>query len=695
MAARWLGYFGLIAAAAVAAGVFTTLSIAPEKVVSGVIDPSTTGVIAPATPVQDRQPRLQPIKPDHLEDLRRGLAALRFKRSTEALSIRDGLPANSLDRHVLSWAIALYGGDGIASAEIARTARELSRWPGAEDLHRRLERSLMAQSAPPEVVRELLDGRTPITPEGAIALARSRLADGDRAGVHDALAAMWRSEKMDPQVETIILNEFSDILTVVDHRVRMERMLYSEDVPAARRVAPLAHSEPLFDAWSAVLDNARSSRALLDAVPGELRSPGYSFARIKGLRKSGRLAEAADLMMKAPTVADVLVDPHAWWIERRLLARNLYESGKIRLAYRLVSNHAAETPTDRADAEFTAGWYALRGLKDPSTAERHFARINAFAEGAISRARAYYWLGRAAEDAGDPASMQHYAAAAGFGTTFYGQLAAARIGRPALNLPSPEPTEQDRRRFAAREEAKAIDRLISAGQPQYASRLYLALARQMESAGEIALLAGMAENSGNHFIALKVAKAAAQRGLDVGSLSHPLGVIPDDADIAGAGKALAYAIARQESEFNVGAVSGAGALGLLQLMPGTAQETANKIGLAYSPQRLTIDPAYNATLGAAMLNEQLGRFDGSYILTFAAYNAGPRRVAPWIARYGDPRGQPVDKVIDWIESIPFTETRAYVQRVMENYEVYKMRLYGRFDIVSDLTKGRMEPMPAN
>jgi soluble lytic murein transglycosylase len=152
--------------------------------------------------------------------------------------------------------------------------------------------------------------------------------------------------------------------------------------------------------------------------------------------------------------------------------------------------------------------------------------------------------------------------------------------------------------------------------------------------------------------------------------------------------ALAYAVARQESEFNVGAVSGAGARGLLQLLPGTAKDVARKTGLPFSQARLTTDPAYNATLGAAFLAEQLGRFDGSYVLTFAGYNAGPRRAREWVKRYGDPRGKDIDAVVDWIERIPFTETRAYVQRVMENYQVYKMRLSGQADIARDLIYGR-------
>jgi soluble lytic murein transglycosylase len=392
--------------------------------------------------------------------------------------------------------------------------------------------------------------------------------------------------------------------------------------------------------------------------------------------------------MQAPTDRAALVDPDAWWVERRALSRELVDQGDMQTAYRIVAAHSAESPADSADAEFHAGWYALRGLNDPEKAAKHFSRLASIGRGPITLARAYYWLGRAAEVGGPGEAKDYFARAAAYGTTFYGQLAGQRIDGHRLNIAFPSPTRADRERFTKREAVAAIQRLQQAGYDRYAGALYLDLAAQLTSPGELALLAAMAERQGNHFIALKIGKIALSNGIDVGALSHPLGVIPDSADISGSGKALAYAIARQESEFNIGAVSQAGARGLLQLMPATAQQLAKKAGLPFSQLRLTSDAGYNATLGAAFLGEQLERFDGSYVLTFAAYNAGPRRAREWIQKYGDPRGKDLDAVIDWIERIPYAETRSYVQRVMENYQVYKMRIAGSFDIAGDLVEGR-------
>ncbi|KQZ94402.1 lytic transglycosylase [Mesorhizobium sp. Root157] len=629
-------------------------------------------------------------RPADITLLKNGLDALAARDIDAALALRDQLPAASLDRHVLAWAIAIYGGSSVPSGDIAATARMLPDWPGAALLRRNSERALYREDPDAGTVIEAFNGSQPQTREGVVLLARAYAAAGNIKAAVSVLSPFWRTERLEPADETAMLAEFGALIPQADHRFRMERMFYADRVNSALRVAGPAGAQPLADAWAATIRGDKNAPALLRAVPQAQRSAGYFFAEAKYLRRQDKFTAAATVMLKAPTDRAALVDPDQWWLERRVLSRELVDQGDMKTAYRLVAAHAAESATNAADAEFHAGWYALRGLNDATLASKHFKRIADLAEGPISRSRAYYWLGRAAEAGGPGDAKAYFAKAAIYGTTFYGQLAGERIGRQVLNIAYPVPSDADRRNFSAREAVSAIGRLEAAGYPRYADRLYLDLAGQLASPGELALLVGMAEKQGNHFLALRIGKAAAQRGIDVGALSHPVGVIPAAADISGSGKALAYAIARQESEFNVGAVSGAGALGLLQLMPSTAEQLAKKAGMPFSSMRLTTDAGYNATLGAAFLGEQLGRFDGSYILTFAGYNAGPSRAAQWIARYGDPRGKDLDQVVDWIERIPFAETRSYVQRVMENYEVYKMRLSGSFDIAGDLVNGRKE-----
>lgn len=650
---------------------------------SSQLDLKTTAAIPPKPVVyeSDRQ---------DVAELKAGLDALSAGDVAAARAARDGLPETALDRHILTWAIAMSGNKDVTSGEISRAYRLLSQWPGAETLRRNGERALAREAPAPQAVIKAFGGTRPQTVEGVTILVRAYVTIGDVTSARAILSPFWRAEKLDASQELAILTEFGAIIPAADHRFRMEKMLYAERARSAERIAALAGAGELARAWSAVLRGDADAGKLLDAVPAAQRSAGYLFAKAKYLRRQQKFEEAAAVMLKAPRDRDALVDPDEWWTERRLLSRELMDRGDVGTAYRVAAAHAAERPANVVDAEFHAGWYALRGLGDAKAAALHFARIAEVADGPISLSRAYYWLGRAAEAGGPGDANAYYRKAAAYGTAFYGQLAAARLGNHTIAVSYPSPTDVDRADFAGREAVRAIGRLEDAGYPARAELLYRDLAQQLTSPGELALLAARAERRGNHFLALRIGKIAAGRGLDIGALSHPIGVIPPTADISGAGKALAYAIARQESEFNVGAVSRAGALGLLQLLPGTAKEVARKNGMPYSKDRLTTDAGYNATLGAAFLRDQLGKFDGSYILTFAGYNAGPRRASEWIAEYGDPRGKDLDTVIDWIERVPFTETRSYIQRVMENYQVYKMRLTGRFDIAGDLVSGRAQ-----
>ena len=236
-----------------------------------------------------------------------------------------------------------------------------------------------------------------------------------------------------------IIKEFGELLTTADHRSRMERMLYADRVNSADRVAELAGAKPLAEAWAAVIRNDKAAAKLLAAVPAEQRSAGYAFAEARYLRRHKKFSEAAAVMLKAPTDRAALIDPDAWWLERRVLSRELVDQGDMKTAYKIAAAHSAETPVNAADAEFHAGWFALRGLNDATTGAKHFARIVQVAGGPISLARAYYWLGRAAEAGGPGDAKSYFRKAAAYGATFYGQLAAERIGEKTLNAAYPEP----------------------------------------------------------------------------------------------------------------------------------------------------------------------------------------------------------------------------------------------------------------
>jgi soluble lytic murein transglycosylase len=618
---------------------------------------------------------------------KKGLDALSAKDAATARGILESLPAGSIERKTLSWAIALSGLSGIPSAEIAKIAAELSEWPGQRTMRINAEAALASEPASPQTIIAAFAGRQPESVSGGIALARAYLAIGDRKAANRAIREFWRKDRLLPSTEKRILSQAGDALTREDHRFRTMALLYRERAKDGLRMAPLAGLEELAKAWAAVLRDEKNAAALLDALPSDQKATsGYLFARAKLARKSDAPKLAAQYIDKAPKDAESLVDPDEWWVERRLVSRALLDAGDPLAAYRLAAAHSAETPSVAAEAEFHAGWFALRFLKNPALAAKHFDRILQVSSTPISQARGYYWKAQAL---GPVAGAKSLAAAARYHTTYYGQLAAHQLGKRRLAINDPKPTNAQRATFSSRELVRAIALLEDAGERQRADIIYRDLAERLNNPAELAILAARAEKRGDRTLALQIGKIAHGRGLEVDSVSWPLGAIPANADIGTTGRALAYAIARQESAFNIAAVSPANARGLLQLLPGTAKEMAKKQGMKYDRKRLTTDAAYNATLGSAYLSQQLDTFGNSYILTFAGYNAGPGRVRQWIDTYGDPRGKPIADVIDWIERIPFTETRNYVQRVMENYQVYKARIgVSRFDIEFDLRFGR-------
>jgi soluble lytic murein transglycosylase len=621
--------------------------------------------------------------------LKAGLDALSDKDGAKALSIRNRMTVG-LDRHMLTWSIAMSGLRDVSSSEIATAQRELKGWPGLKSFRANSERALYRENPNPKGVLAAFGNSEAETTEGAMLLARAHLAIGNTTQAAKVIRKLWHEDGLDKPTEDRILGEFTSLLRPADHKARMDYLMYRGRASQAKRFSALGEAQSLYNAWAALIQKSGNTAALIKAVDSRWASdPAYLFIRIENLRRQDKYEDAAKLLEQMPRDKAKLINTGEWWNEQRIVARGLADLGKFRAAYQVTAHHAAGETADMADAEFHAGWYALRYLNDPKTASKHFQRILEVSNRPLSASRGWYWLGRAAEAAGDDKARDYFNRAAQHPSTFYGQLASARVQMGAIRIPYPAPSPAERELFTSREAVQAISRYEAAGHGWRAQSLYRALAEQLDNPGELALLSSRAEKSeGGHQLSLQIGKTAYARGINVPALAFPIGVIPSSANIGGSGKALAYAIARQESAFNPAAVSPANARGLLQLLPSTAKGVAARHGLAYAPAKLTTDPGFNATLGAHYLGEQIDAFGGSYIMTFIAYNAGPRKVPEWIGRYGDPRGKSIDEVVDWIERIPFPETRNYVQRVMENYQVYKSRLGQETDIVHDLRFGR-------
>lgn len=623
-----------------------------------------------------------------------------LKKALERLDANDPAGAtlaayalpNRVDIKLVDWLIATSGYQAVSSSALATLRKKLTDWPSQSLIQLRYEQALVREAPPAAAVIATLGGSTPQSDDATLLLAQAYLDTGHKDDAAALIRNLWRTETFAESTEKQIVKNFGSLLRTSDSKYRMDRLLYDDRTSEAVRAAGHLDKDQraLASAVALVIKESSKAGKALDALSARMkREPVYLYARIKYLRHADKIDAAAAMLLDAPRDPKVLIDPDAWWVERRLVSRELIEKGDAKRAYAIVAAHAAESPTMRAEAEFHAGWYALEFLHDPKTAIVHFGHIAGLSTTALSLSRAEYWQARASADAGDTVgAAAHFRNAAAYPTAFYGQLAIARLGGRTLPLAQPAPASADvRARFESRELVQAIRHLTAIGESERTGVFYRALADTLTDPSEIALVARMAEENGLHTYALQVGKAAAARGLPVDVLAYPTAAIPASAKLSNVEKPMVYAIARQESAFNANAVSGAGARGLLQMMPATAKETAKAVGLPYSKARLTSDPSYNATLGAAHLASLVDRFGGSYVMMFAAYNAGGRRVDAWVNAHGDPRDPKVD-VVNWIELIPFTETRNYVQRIMENMQVYRARFDGGLlTIDADLKAG--------
>ena len=300
--------------------------------------------------------------------LKSGLDALYSKQASNAIAIRNNMPKNSLDRHILTWAIGVSGVPGVPSSEIFNAAQELHDWPGMTAMRRNSERALASEMNSPQAIISGFGNYVPVTAQGMAALGGALIETGQTARARQIIAPWWYKAKLSAQEEQLVLKKAGAALLPADHLQRMRAMLYANRISSAERVAKLANAQSLYAGYAAVANNDSNARQKLAAVDKSFRKDSlYLFAQIQYLRRSGQCDDAAKLMLKAPKDALTLVDPDAWWIERRVLSREMLDENKPKIAYQLAASHSAESPTLAADAEFHAGWYALRFLGDNKT----------------------------------------------------------------------------------------------------------------------------------------------------------------------------------------------------------------------------------------------------------------------------------------------------------------------------------------
>jgi soluble lytic murein transglycosylase len=511
----------------------------------------------------------------------------------------------------------------------------------------------------------------------------------------------WVSNSFTTSEENVILATHNNIIRLEDHSARLIELLAEDDVNEARRQLGRvdAQTKRLADARITLKTTPANVLHIPTSLTSSDRSdPWFIFDYARALRRNGNDMEAWSVMR---STTGPVPSPERWWRERHIMARDALKLSAYDVSYQLTAENGMQSGGGFADAEFLSGWIALRYQDNPGIALEHFQRLAGGVSFPISRARAYYWSGRAQEELGlDEDAIASYQRAAEDPTTFYGQLALTRLSpNPilALVVQMPEPD----RRLEDDDRIHAMNTLVDLDRRALVRIFAQQLANEDRSPGRMRYLADFMSGAGDQMQALRIAKLASYRDIMLLPYLDPIVDIPQAAQRDSVEPALILGLVRQESEFDHRAISHAGARGLMQLMPGTARQTARQIGVTYNQTRLT-DRNYNMQLGSAHLEELLERWSGSYVLAIAAYNAGSRNVTEWVETYGDPQLPGVD-VIDWIELIPFGETRNYVQRVLENIQVYRARLGGvnhPLEILEDLARSNAPiddiplPLPA-
>ena len=559
-------------------------------------------------------------------------------------------------------------------------------WPQARALRLRIEETMPRNLAPADITA-WFRALPPLTNEGNARAIAALIDLGQKTEAARQARDFWRRASLGEVEQRDFLKSFGGLLSRKDHEARLDRLLWNDQRAAAARMYPLVSREwrELAAVRLALSGQKRNVSSMLLSVPAALRDqPGLLYERLRWRRMKDQDAAAIEILDRAPAE---LGDEDAWFQERSILVRRMMEKQDWATAYRLAAAHGLKagdpkTAADWAQGEFLAGWLALRFLHKPDVAEKHFAALARGVTTPVSRSRAAYWLARAADAAGNaPLRDQRYAEAARFSQSFYGQLAADAIGQGnRINVPqAPMVAKETRLSFYAHPLVKAAQLLTALGEPARAESYFNAALKLGQTEVDFFLIAELADRMGRSDLAVKAAKEAQSRGLIPPPMGWP---ILEAQWPAGVDPALLHALIRQESSFRTDAVSPAGARGLMQLMPKTAKAVARQEKVPHSDQRL-FDPSHNVRLGAAYIQARLQQFDGSLILALAAYNAGQGRARQWIAQNGDPRSDGVD-AIDWIERIPVSETRNYVQRVLENLRLYQAVLRDRKGADTDL-----------
>lgn len=622
-------------------------------------------------------------------DLRAVNSAVGAAKAGEAARSRDDMASlgDSAARKLVLWELIDSSPDSLTFDELNAALVDLAGWPHEAHRIAAAEKALPTADLPPQEVIAWFGARTPKTAAGALALAGALNATGQVAGAAALIRQVWRSMPCDLATQEAILSRFGGVLTPDDHAAREDMLLYGQHSSAAQDLLRFLSpdQQSLAAARIALREGDPNAQTLIDALPPALQtSPGLAYERVLTARDHGQIQAALGLVGFLAKEMPEDAAERLW--KHGNLAEAALRSGDYQNAYLAAAHSGLSSGADAAEAEFEAGWLALTKLRDARLADDHFARLQEVGPTTLTQSRALYWRGRAAEAMDDPIAAQlFFSQAARYQTAFYGQLAAIKVGLNTINLGhDPDISAADLARFESQDYIRAARLLNQIGARDLYASFVVGLSETFNTAAEEAMLVDVTRGLGDQSLSMRVVRNAAKRGFILPERGYPVHSPPTSYDTPEI--ALVLGITRQESSFDPRARSGSGARGMMQLMPATARGIAKRIGVEWGDLD---DPDYNMKIGSAYLGQLVDQFGGSYVMATAAYNAGPGRPPQWAAECGDPRGASSDP-LEFIECIPFDETRDYVMRVMEATQVYRARLNGGTapnTLASDLKRG--------
>ena len=549
-------------------------------------------------------------------------------------------------------------------------------WPRINRLRYLAEHKINFKNVKPKEVLKFFEKKEPLSGYGKIKLGEAFLTKGNTKKAHDLIAEGFKTANLSSVEHRYLNKKFRNLLTKEDYIERAKYLAWEQDFYELRRTLrylPSGYKE-LYFARFALMTRSYGVDSAIAKVPAQFKNDiGLQFDRAKWRRKRGRYDSALEIINNLPQDPKLLVKPDLWFKEKFIIARSRINKKRFEEAYGLLINHGVLDSGNLAEAEWHAGWLALRFLNKPEAAVQHFKTMHEGVNYPISKSRAAYWVGKAYEQLGkDQNAKDWYKKSSVFNTTFYGQLASAKINKNDFKVKNSYTfSEEDYKKLLKTDLARAVILLSELDMTQKGKDILRHLGSEERSIKEQVLAGKLSQQVGRLDFAIQIAKQTSYQNKNLLELNYPIietpkvvskrTILPQE---------VILSLIRQESEFDRDANSWVGAKGLMQIMPATGRLVSKQAGLRYSRSRLIEDEFFNLQLGCYYISGLNDEFNGAIYMAFAGYNAGPHRVRRWVKRFGDPRKGEIDP-IDWIELIPFTETRNYVQRVIENIQVYK------------------------